>query len=171
MKINTHRIIMFVSVLAFALAISGSVLAQTFTNGNGTVYNVPAGYTNYQYGIHYNSTLGMYYNPMTGQFSTTAPSGPASLNSAGQYIIPAGYNFSLYGTYYNPSTGVYYDPATGFYSVGEPAGPSYFGTTPGLPNTGAGGNAALTATLLAITGALAVGGMALVRRNAALGRR
>ena len=115
-------------LMSSVLLLAGNSVAyaqSTYTGSNGTVYSVPDGFQPYSYGIYYNSTNRVYYNPVTGQFSSTAPLGPASVNSSGMYVIPAGYSSSMYGTYYSPSTGLYYDPATGFYSSIAPSGPLY----------------------------------------------
>jgi hypothetical protein len=180
MIIKTYRlpkILAITSALLLAVVLlSGSVAsAQTvFTNSNGAMYMVPAGYQTYTNGTYYNPTTNTYYNAQTGQYSSTAPVGAAPANSTGGYTIPSGYTGSSFGTYYNPTTGQYYDPATGFYSTSAPVGPMYpvttttgVNTTIGLPNTGAGGNAATTWALLAVSAAIIVGASTILlsRRN------
>jgi len=157
------------AVLTAALLLVSVASAQSvYTAPSGTQYSVPAGYTTTSnYGTYYNPTTGMYYDPTTGMVSNTAPTGPDTTNSSGAYVMPAGYYTSVYGTFYNPSTGMYYDPATGITSTTAPAGPSSVPattvtTTPGLPNTGAGGNADANIAILAVTAVIALGGAAVL---------
>ncbi len=143
---------------------------------------IPSGYQPFgNYGAYYNSNTGMYYNPVSGQYSNIMPLGPASLNSSGSYIIPAGYTLSTNGSFYNSSTGLYYDPRTGFYSSTAPLGPvaapvvvttttttTTGGTTyynPGLPNTGAGGEASTNMAFLMVTGIASIAGLTVLGRR------
>ncbi len=168
---------------------------QIYTDTNGTQYSVPENYDPYSnnvindtMGVYYNSQTGSYYDAATGQYSTTAPSGP-SVDSYGNNVIPDGFESSNYGTYYNNSTAQYYDPKTGFYSDTAPTGPMYPSptttptstpttsiintgtnvinttTNPGLPNTGAGGDAPSAWGILALSGSLGLGGTALLRKQ------
>ncbi len=106
------------------------------------------------------------------------PLGPSPFVNGGYVNIAPGYSPSSFGTYYNSSTGYYYDPSTGFYSTSAPTGQIYgvpqttlpttpgpIYTTPGLPNTGAGGNAPVTMAILALTALLSIGGMAYLGRS------
>ena len=120
-----------------------------------------------------------------GAFAQTSATMPALYNQSGAQVnngntsaLPAGYYFlqtgaqgtQVYyygnGTYYDPSTGVYggsVSDANGtagallnYTSVGTTGTVSV--TSPGVPNTGAGGNASMTWLALAISGAVLVGG-------------
>ena len=95
-----------------------------------------------------------------------------SLNTEANERLDAGWYYLQSGrqVYYD-GAGVYFDPATGLYG-GSSANPNgtagvilnyvpYTGTimTPGVPNTGLGGNATLTWVILALSGAFAVAGI------------
>lgn len=154
---------------------AGVTFAQTTTYmSNGTSYIVPEGFTALSDGVFYDSATSMYYDPITGQYSSTAPTGPAAMTALGTYSIPAGYIPYNYGAYYDPATDSYYDPSLGFYSSTAPVGPitesgsvaAATGTTnPGLPNTGAGGNAPETIVLLGLLGILTIAGIVLMIQN------
>lgn len=170
-------------------AVSGTAFATSvYTAPDGGQYQVPTGYSAWAYGIYYNGSTGVYFDPMTGQTSTIAPKGPAATNYNGLYTIPQGYSSSAYGTYYGGSNGAYYDPRSGFYSYNVPTGPVYLGVNqavaaaynqgspvyytiaatvnPQLPSTGAGGDALATIVLLIVSGLIAVGGfVALTKRH------
>ncbi len=162
-------------------------------NYNYGSYSVPQGYQSYNYGTYYNPSTGMYYNPRTGQSSAQAPIGPGSKNPNGSFVILPGYSYYAYGTYYNSGTNMFWDPETGFFSNSVP-GPMTFAynqvplpvtqvvpvyvqtaptytvaqpvSNPNLPSTGAGGDAASSLVLLAISGLVAVGGIMSLRRLA-----
>ncbi len=178
-------------ILAFAVffGASAAVHAQTVVQ----YYNLPSGYQPYANGIFYNPSTSRYYNPATGQYSNLAPLGPATMTN-GSYAIPSGYSPSSNGGYYNSTTGLYYDPTNGFYSPNPPQGPvsgtpvytngstgtiSYPGGSlmpnlggsvvtyyPGVPNTGAGGNAPLVLALIAASALVSIGGVAYLARVA-----
>jgi hypothetical protein len=178
MTIEKIRELPVIAVAAMLLAVGGALFAgstahaQTlYTAGNGTVYQVPVGFLASSYGAFYDSQTGEYYDPITGQYSTTEPVGPAALDPTGAYVVPAGYVAGGgFGTYYSATSGMYYDPAIGFYSSTAPVGPIYppsataSTTNPGLPNTGAGGNAPETIALLGLTALVAFGGAVLLSR-------
>jgi len=171
---SASKVAAAVAVGVSLLATGSVALAQSvYTSPGGVNYSVPAGYNNYNYGTYYNSSSGMYFDPITGQTSSSAPVGPAPLNN-GVYTLPAGYNSSVYGTYYNPSTGMWYDPVSGFYSSSAPVGPNASASTPvstpTLPNTGAGGEAAINLAILASTAAIAAAGVAVLGKKKVLGR-
>lgn len=111
-------------VLSLGVLLGGGSAAHADTSYtvNGVQYNVPTGYQPYTQGTFFNSSTGMYYNPLTGQTSMTAPTGAGSL-TAGSYTVPTGYQFFNYGTYYNPATGTYLNPITGQTSQTAPTGP------------------------------------------------
>jgi hypothetical protein len=108
---------------------------------------------------------------------TEVNSTTASL-AAGYYYLglpsAGGHQVEYYGN------GTYYDPTTMTYggSVNDPSGMAGVslgynasGTTIGLPNTGAGGNAGLNWAILGIAGIVAIAGMAYLgatRRHASL---
>ncbi len=150
-----------------------------FNSGNGQFTTtqpnlvIPSGFQFYGYGIFYNPTTGQYYDPPTGQYGNLAPLGPAT--------IPPGYSSSIFGTYFNSTSGYYLDPSTGFFSVNVPTGQIYavpqttppvngvpsvpIFTSPGLPNTGAGGNASSALGLMALAAVVALGGLGYLGRK------
>jgi hypothetical protein len=216
-----------------ALALMGTAVGTAFAQTTSS-FTPPSGYTQMgTSGIYYNSENKLYYNPVTGQYSTIIPLGPASMVN-GVYTVPSGYyQYSGGPYYYNNTTGYYYDPSTGFYSPTAPTntgvshtmavsynpatapgtppssgnttttttgtsgstsssgltansngtytnssgqitdangivlGPGITGSTvtPGVPNTGAGGNTTATFALLAVLGALAATGAILLGRR------
>jgi hypothetical protein len=181
MKINSRPLglMLTVVIIAGVLLFAGANLSyaqSTYTAPDGRVHSIPAGYLQDSYGIFYNSSSNMFYNPLTGQYSTTAPAGPATTTASGAYEIPTGYTASQYGTYYNASTGMYYHPPTGFFSSTAPTGPVFAQTgtatttptspttptTPGLPVTGAGGEATRDIAVLTLAGLAVIGGMAII---------
>lgn len=117
----------------------------------------------------------------------TASSMPVLYNSSGNTVNTSGGTLSA-GTYYLGGTpsqgghqvqylgnGTYYDPTTLTYggSVSDPNGTAgvSFGytvpsTSPGIPNTGAGGNASTTWFVLIASAVVALGGMAYISRQA-----
>lgn len=189
-------LIAFVAISASA-SVALSVHAQTYTtpvlySQNGTAVN-PNGTTE-PAGYYYNSSgqqiyyygNGTYYNPSTATYGGTAfpttgtvvtstPSGttPVFYSSAGGTAVNPGGTALAPGNYYAANgdqvyyygNGTYYDPTTGTYG-GQAFGTSAF--APGVPNTGAGGEA--EATWLALFAALAVaaGGIAYITRQTAL---
>jgi hypothetical protein len=186
--LNVLGITMIHALLLWA-ALMGSISlahAQTTTNSphytpTGTSDVVPVNYmstgTN---GVYYNATTGMYYDAQSGFYSTNAPSGAGALNADGSYVMPAGYYNSVYGTFYNPATQTYYDPRTGMYTTSVPTGPistsatgstSMTGNTnPGLPNTGAGGDATASDIALIVSGVAVLAGGAFLTRRLVLTR-
>ncbi len=167
-----ETVIAFAIIAALALAGIATAHAQT------TTYIPPAGYQSYgTSGIFYNPSTGVYYNALTGQTSNLQPLGPANRDINGAYIVGAGYVNQNNGYYFNSATGFYYDPALGFYSNMSPVNTgvtlgmiNYGGGTfvPGVPNTGAGGDAGTTLLVLAITAAVAgIGSVALSKRRTA----
>ena len=97
--------------------------------------------------------------------------------NTGVSAVPAGYYFLQTGgqhQVYYYGNGTYYDASTGMYggSTSNPNGTSGAGlgytpstgtvvaTVPGVPNTGAGGNAPMNWALLAVSGAVVLGGAA-----------
>jgi hypothetical protein len=187
-KIMGIREVMMATVLALALVLAGvsTAFAQS-PSPSPSPYTPPTGYSAYgSNGIFFNSSTGMYYNPMTGQSSMLVPLGPAARNINGSFIIPAGYSqYATTSYYFSPSSGYYYDPTTGFYSTSAPmftgvtsqaaiaagqgtgSGTGSTGGvyTPGVPNTGTGGDAGGTWALLALAA------IALVSGAVYLGRR
>ncbi len=167
-------------LVAFALMGFGTAFAQTTSS-----FTPPAGY--YQDlsrpGIYFSEITGQFYNPMTGQYSNLTPMGPATMNQGGQYNVPSGYSQYNNGNYYyNSQSGYYYDPSTGFYSTSAPIntgvtaamaqnytaptmGTTGGYTTPGVPNTGAGGSATTTLVLLALLAAVAATGSVYLGRK------
>lgn len=97
----------------------------------------------------------------------------AAVNN-GTTAVPAGYYYLQPGVpssqVYYYGNGTYYNASTGEYggSINNPNGTSGAGlgyttsgtvaSTPGVPNTGAGGNAAMTWTILAVSAAIVVAG-------------
>lgn len=158
------------AVFAFAVLFGATAAhAQVYTTPTG--YSVPSGFQSYANGIYYNPSTGSYYNPTTGQYSNLVPLGPATISN-GSYVVPAGYNSYSAGGYFNSSTGYYYDPATGFFStmapVAQTPGSVIITPTPvivpGVPNTGAGGNAGTTLSLIVLSAILATGGVVFLTR-------
>jgi hypothetical protein len=128
-----------------ALVFGGNALyAQTtFTDSNGTTYDVPAGYQSYNSsGDFYNPSTGTYYNAVSGQTSSTAPAGSISSGSTST-------NSSANTNSTSNSTSV----------------------NPGVPNTGAGGNAAETVLVLVLSSAVALGGIRLLAKDSITGMR
>lgn len=153
-------------VMALALTL---VLAGVSSASAQTTYTPPSGFAMYgNNGLWYNASTGQYYNAKTAQVSTTQPGSPAMRDSNGAYILPSGFaSFGNAGQYYNSTTGIYYDPSTGFYSSMAPVYTGVMSSgsvfTPGVPNTGAGGDASKTLAVLvmsvlaALTGAVVLG--------------
>ncbi len=171
-KMYGVREITIAAVVALALLLVGA--STTFAQ---TAYTPPGGYSRVGAdGIYYNPTTGVYYNPMTGQTSNLAPVGPAQRDVNGNYIVGSGYNSYSGGGYFNSATGYYYDPTTGFYSTTVPintgvsqasaiAGPGGIIITPGLPNPGAGGEAAKTFAVLVVSALVVATGVTLLRKQ------
>lgn len=171
---GVREVVMALAIVgALALAGLSTAFAQTTSP-----YTPPQGYVQYgMYGNLYSPSTGLYYNPMTGQSSSLVPLGPAERNASGAYILPPGY--SQYGTttsYYNSSTGWYYDPTTGFYSKSAPVNTGvtpamvsayYSGIfTPGVPNTGVGGDNAKTTAILVMSALMVLTGMTILGKHA-----
>jgi hypothetical protein len=162
------------AVVGVTVSFSALAHAQTYyTSNSGVMYTVPSGFEMSSYGTFFNPVTKMYYDPLTGQYSSTAASGPAAMDVNGAYIVPSGYTSSIFGTYYSPITGLYYDPIDGFYSNSAPVGPTITNSitapavNPGLPNTGAGGDARGTVALLAIVAGIGVVSIAVAVRRLA----
>ncbi len=138
MKIRSFLAVIFLLAAAFAFA--GSAHAQTF------------------------GTMPVLYNASSQPVNTsggTLPAGTYYLQTGG--VEPVTYFAG--GTFYDPATrmtgGSFFNPtgAAGVYAI-----PDNTGTTLGIPNTGAGGNAAAVWALLLVSGLVAVlGGTYLAR--------
>jgi hypothetical protein len=127
------------------------------TMNNGGSYIIPPGYTQYNGGqYYYNGTAGYYYDPSTGFYSPNAPINTGvTLSQAQNFQASSGTTGStgtVGGATVMPDTTM---PVTGSTGV----------ITPGVPNTGAGGQTTGTLALLAVLAVVAAGGaIALSRR-------
>ncbi len=159
-----------------------SAFAQTTTNStstNGTAtYNSTTNYTTT--GTGYTGTVGAMatmptlYNS-SGQPVNVNTTGPLA---AGYYYLAPGAQHQVYyygnGVYYDPSTGTYggssvYDPnGTAGVSLGYSAAVTsadYVSGTPGVPNTGMGGEATATWITLVLAGLIVAGGVTYLVRT------
>ena len=89
---------------------------------------------------------------------------PDSTTNSSVSALHPGYVLQSDGSYYNSSNGMYYDASTGNYSTTDPAN-SPATATPGLPNTGAGGNAVEILTILGVLIVIAIAGIAYTARK------
>ena len=174
--------------ISFALSANAQVAASTpiFYTQTGTVVNpggsvVPAGYyylANHDQIYYYGN--GTYYDPTTQTygghiFGTTVVStdaAPIFYNQAGQAVnpmgaaLPAGIYYLANGNqveYYG--NGTYYNPTTKMYGGMIFSGMAATAATPGIPNTGMGGQAAMNWFLLAATALVFLGTTVYISRR------
>ena len=156
---------------------------QVYYYGNGTYYNPTTG--TYGGTAFSSSTTGSGSNTTNTTGSTMTNTGttntggtdqtPLLYSQSGQVVNsggtsePAGYYYNASGQQiYYYGNGTYYDPSTGTY------GGQAFGTTassasaPGVPNTGAGGDAAYTWLALLVSAAIAAGGVLYLSRRSSI---
>lgn len=162
-----------------AFAQTTNATSSNATNTSSSNYNSTSNY--YTTGTGYTGTMGamatmpVLYNS-SGQ--------PVNVNStgalaAGYYYLAPGSQQQVYyygnGVFYNPATGTYggssvYDPnGTAGVSLGYSTAvtsPSYTTSgTPGVPNTGAGGEATATWITLILAGLIVAGGVTYLVRT------
>lgn len=161
---------------------NSSYSSSTSSNTNSTTSS--SGTTYYPGGSAAEATMPVLYN-QSGQAMNVNTTGPLA---AGYYYLGTGGTHQVYyygnGTYYDPSSGTYggsavNDPnGTSGVSLGYSSAvtaPGYVtsgsSNTPGVPNTGAGGDATATWITLAISGLIVAGGATyLVRTRPQAGR-
>jgi hypothetical protein len=135
----------------------------------------PAGYTESACGMYYNPTDRSYFDPNTGRYSSsppdvcpttvTATQSQSSITASPSVAYSTNYTSPVINT--TPSNSIAYSNPVNpvvYTSPSNSVAYSTSATTPGLPNTGAGGNAALMIAMLALLG-LSTGTCLALRRT------